>query len=69
MWDEKCRLLYKEYLEADSPDTIHSSMSALTDLLDKNGMNTGLTQSVMSILLTLQKKLEDCKMPNRHCFC
>ena len=34
-WDEECSRLYKEYLNADSPDTIHSSASALTDLLDK----------------------------------
>jgi len=34
-WDEECSRLYKEYLNADSQDTIHSSASALTDLLDK----------------------------------
>jgi len=34
-WDEECSRLYKEYLSADSPDIIHSSASALTDLLDK----------------------------------
>jgi len=34
-WDEECSRPYKEYLNADSPDTIQSSTSALTDLLDK----------------------------------
>jgi len=33
--DKECSRLHKEYLNADSPDTIHSSASALTDLIDK----------------------------------
>jgi len=34
-WVEECSRPYKEYVNADSPDTIHSSASALTDLLDE----------------------------------
>jgi len=57
-WDEECSRLYKEYLDADSPDTIHSLVSVLTDLLDKKkDMIVRLTWSVTAISLTHQEKL------------
>ena len=56
-WAEECSRLCKEYLDADSPDTIHSSASALTDLLDKKDTIAGLTRSVTSISHTHKEKL------------